>query len=153
MPKDFIEEPFGQPIHDDSRCNNNSIDQDEHGSLYISGYSTSADNGVDSVKRAVILKVDKNDLVSTGELETYLKPIPFTVYPNPFSSETTLHTDHLLQGATLTVYNSHGQVVKELDHLSGNTITLTRDNLPAGLYNIQLTQDDRIIASTKIIIQ
>ncbi len=132
-----------------------SIDQDENGYIYLSGNTTTAEDGTDSgLNRAVILKVNKDCMVSTGEMVTSKESISFTVYPNPFSSETTLLlSDHLLQAATLTVYNSSGQAVKELNNLSDKTITLNRDDLPAGLFFIQLTQEHSIIASAKIIIQ
>ncbi|MBI4931356.1 MAG: T9SS type A sorting domain-containing protein [Bacteroidetes bacterium] len=61
------------------------------------------------------------------------------LFPNPFSSQTTLHTDNYLTNATLTVYNSFGQVVKQIKNINGQTVTLTRDNLPSGLYFIRLS--------------
>lgn len=96
--------------------------------------------------------MNKDCPVVTAVTETNARQILFTVYPNPFSSETTLHTDLLLRAATLTVYNSYGQAVKELANLSGKAITLTRDNLHAGLFFVQLTQENRIIGSAKIVI-
>jgi len=48
----------------------------------------------------------------------------FLLYPNPFSSSTTLRTDIFLKNATLTVYNSYGQTVKQIKNISGQTVTL-----------------------------
>jgi hypothetical protein len=75
-----------------------------------------------------------------------------TVYPNPFSSVTTLQTETFLKDATLSVYNSSGQTVKQINNISGQTITLHRDNLSGGLYFIQLKQSNKIIKVEKIII-
>lgn len=75
-----------------------------------------------------------------------------SIYPNPFSSLTTLHTDNLFKNATLTVYNSFGQQVKQLKNIFGQTITLHRDNLPSGLYLLRLTQDSKVIATEKLLI-
>ena len=36
------------------------------------------------------------------------------IYPNPFSTQTTLQTDQQLENATLTLYNSLGQTVKKI---------------------------------------
>ena len=80
------------------------------------------------------------------------QPSVISVYPNPFSTLTTFQSNNLFKNATLTVYNLYGQQVKQINNLSGQTITLHRDNLPSGLYFIYLTEDNTIIASNKIII-
>jgi len=74
------------------------------------------------------------------------------VYPNPFSTQTTIYSDILIKDATFTVYNSFGQIVKEIKNISGQTVTLYRDNLPSGLYFIRLTKDNKQIETKKIII-
>ncbi len=75
-----------------------------------------------------------------------------SVYPNPFSSQTTLHTGTLLNNATLTVYNSYGQEVRKIEKISGQEIKLQRDDLPGGLYFIRLTQGNQIYATEKLVI-
>ncbi len=74
------------------------------------------------------------------------------IYPNPFSSSTTLRTNNFVHNATLTVYNLYGQQVKQIKNISGQTITLQRDNLPSGLYLIRLTQDNKVITADKLVI-
>lgn len=74
------------------------------------------------------------------------------ISPNPFSTQTTLQTDSLLKNATLTVYNSFGQIEKQIKNISGQTITVHRDNLPSGLYFIWLTQDNKTITTNKLLI-
>lgn len=76
----------------------------------------------------------------------------FDLYPNPFSFSTTLQTDHLLNNANVTVYNSYGQAVKQIKTISRQTITLYREDLPSGLYFIRLTQDNKVVATGKLII-
>lgn len=75
-----------------------------------------------------------------------------TLSPNPFSTQTTLRTDRFFKNASLTVYNSFGQTVKCIDNLTGQTITLTRDNLPSGQYFVRLTQDNKVLAADKLVI-
>ena len=82
-----------------------------------------------------------------------------TVYPNPFSSTTTLsvrtpseQTSEKFKDATLTVYNLFGQQVKEMKNISGQTVTFSRDNLPSGLYFYKLTGNNEIIGTGKLII-
>ena len=74
------------------------------------------------------------------------------VYPNPFSYLTTLHTNKPLINATLNIFNSFGQKVKQIKNISGQTFTLHRDNLQSGLYFLQMTQENKIVATGKLVI-
>ena len=77
------------------------------------------------------------------------------IFPNPFSSATTLQTDKIFKDATLTVYNSFGQTVKQITPITigaGRTIILHRDNLPSGVYFIRVTQDNKTITTDKLMI-
>lgn len=76
----------------------------------------------------------------------------FEIYPNPFSASTTLHSNNSLKNASLTIYNSIGQQVKQINNISGQSIILQRDNLPSGLYFIRLMEVDKSIATDKLII-
>jgi hypothetical protein len=76
----------------------------------------------------------------------------FLIYPNPLSSESTIKTSKDMKDASLTIYNSCGQQVKQIKNISGNTIILHRDNLPSGFYFLSLTNDNRIITTEKLII-
>ena len=80
------------------------------------------------------------------------KQIKLEVYPNPFSSSSTLQTNKTLKGVTLTVYNLYGQQVKQIENIFGKTIIFYRENLSNGLYFIQLTQEHKIIATDKLVI-
>ncbi|MBI2279725.1 MAG: T9SS type A sorting domain-containing protein [Bacteroidetes bacterium] len=74
------------------------------------------------------------------------------IFPNPFSFRVTLWIDKVLKDATLILYNSFGQQVRQVNNVSGQTVTLHRDNLPSGLYYIQLKQGNQTIATHKLII-
>ncbi len=86
--------------------------------------------------------------VSVPELITHDQ---INIFPNPFSSETTLHTDKALKNATLTIYNCFGETVKQLKNISGQTLTLSRDNFPNGMYFIRLTEENKIYTDKLII--
>ncbi len=60
----------------------------------------------------------------------------FSIFPNPFISSTTIQTKGILKNAALTICNSYGQTVKQVNNISGQTCSLYRDNLPRGLYFI-----------------
>ncbi len=74
------------------------------------------------------------------------------IYPNPFCLTTTLQVNEDLKNATLIVYNSFGQQVKQIKNISGQTVTFHRENLVSGLYFIQLTQDNKVISSNNLVI-
>jgi agmatine deiminase len=74
------------------------------------------------------------------------------VFPNPFSSQTTLQIDVPLHNATVILENCFGQTAIQIKNISVQTVTLSRDNLPSGLYFVRLTQDNKVIATTKLVI-
>ncbi len=74
------------------------------------------------------------------------------IFPNPFSMQTILQVNKNFGNSTLTVYNSYGQAVKQIENLSGSTITFYRDNLPVGVYFARLTQNGNIIMVDKLLI-
>jgi PKD repeat protein len=75
-----------------------------------------------------------------------------SIFPNPISSQATIRATSYLINTTLTVYNSFGQEVKQIKNISGETISFSRENLPCGLFFLRLTQDNKTIASDKIVI-
>lgn len=76
----------------------------------------------------------------------------FSIYPNPLTSSTTLQTTGDLKNTSLTIFNSCGQTIKQINNLSGHTLTISRNDLPAGLYFMQLTKEQNIIVVEKLII-
>jgi len=76
----------------------------------------------------------------------------FSIFPNPFSAQTTLQIDKGFKNATLSVYNSFGQQVKKIENISGQTVTLNRDKLTSGVYFFRLLQDDIILRTGKLIL-
>ncbi|MBI4932010.1 MAG: T9SS type A sorting domain-containing protein [Bacteroidetes bacterium] len=98
---------------------------------------------------------------NTG-ISEYNSSFTISINPNPFSTQTTLQIDPVgnlsngagipLHNATLTIYNSFGQAVKQIKNISGQTVTLTRDNLPGGLYFFRITQDNKTITTDKLVI-
>ena len=109
--------------------------KDSSGTLFSSGYN--------SVMGCNVIYEGLNEINSENKINCY---------PNPFSTQTTLQTDKFFKEATISVYNSFGQIVKQIKNISGQTITLQRDNLPSGLYFLQLTQDNKIFATDKLVI-
>lgn len=73
-------------------------------------------------------------------------------YPNPFITELTIQNDKGFQDLTLKMYNSVGQMVREVNDLKGQKITLRRENLANGLYLVQLFDKGKLLKSNKLLI-
>lgn len=76
----------------------------------------------------------------------------FTIFPNPFSTQTTLQTTKFLNNGTLKVYNSMGQEVAQLNNIVGQSISFNRGHLVSGLYVIRITENNKLIGVKKLII-
>lgn len=75
-----------------------------------------------------------------------------TASPNPFAIQTVFKSQTELNNASFTLYNAAGQQVKQLNNISGNSFTLYRENLAAGLYYFQFLQDKQTPVAGKLII-
>lgn len=74
-------------------------------------------------------------------------------FPNPFSTYTTIYSDSYLKNATITVYNLYGQEVNQLNNISGQSVSLPRNNLVAGIYFVRVIEDNKLTATAKVIIK
>ena len=88
--------------------------------------------------------------VFVPEIES--KNLGIEIFPNPFSTTTTIKINGSMNFTDLTIYNSFGQQVKQIKNISRQTIVLHRDNMPSGIYLLQLTRDNEILTTDKIII-
>lgn len=93
-----------------------------------------------------------NNDFNTSIIKTDNENSVIKIYPNPFSTQITLETDILLKNATIIIYNSYGQVVNEIKNINEQTVSIYRNNIPSGLYFIQLAQDNKIIKTEKLVI-
>jgi Secretion system C-terminal sorting domain len=88
----------------------------------------------------------------TSVHENKLAASSLIISPNPFFTRVTLQAENPFYNATLMVCNYFGQTVKQIKNISGQTVTFSRDNLPSGLYFIRLMQDNKLIATEKLVI-
>jgi pimeloyl-ACP methyl ester carboxylesterase len=108
----------------------------------------------DSLTMSATISHRQNQAIgcATGITNVNFTANTFTISPNPFSKQTTLQTSHPIHNGTLTVYNCFGQKVREMKNISGNTITLSREQMPSGFYYLRLTEDNKQTETKKIII-
>jgi len=92
-----------------------------------------------------------NRLCTLGVDET-VSPFSYAIFPNPFSASTTIRPEKTFSNATLVVFNTFGQVVKTVNHISGPAYTLQRENLPAGIYLIQMQEHNTVLLKEKLVV-
>ncbi|HQB74847.1 MAG TPA: T9SS type A sorting domain-containing protein [Bacteroidales bacterium] len=114
--------------------------QDYH-IVYLEKHACQSLNPKDTIIN-LLTSIDENMSHTLGHLQ---------IFPNPFSTQTTLQSNFPLTNATLTVYNSCGQTVKQIKNISGQTVTFSRDNLASGLYFVRLTEGNKIFTDKLII--
>ena len=112
--------------------------------------TTTLTNASFSYHDIFVAKLDSTGAVGITETNNFLNTT--NIFPNPFSTQTTLKTDNLLKNATLTVYNLYGQTVKEIKNILRQTVIISRDNLASGLYFVRLTENNKTLAVDKLVI-
>ncbi|MBK7233776.1 MAG: T9SS type A sorting domain-containing protein [Saprospiraceae bacterium] len=93
-----------------------------------------------------------HNTISTGINTTADQTTEINIIPNPFSLYTSLQAEHNFNNAILTVYNSYGLEVKQIKNISGNSMTLHRNELQSGLYILYLTEENKVLAVNKLVI-
>jgi Secretion system C-terminal sorting domain len=86
--------------------------------------------------------------VEDGSISTEMR-----LFPNPFSNSTTLQTSRPLSNATLTIYNSLGQIADERKNIFGNSIEFNRENLSAGFYYMRLSEGHKTYVMEELVIE
>jgi len=75
-------------------------------------------------------------------------------YPNPFNVYTTIEFENSKKEKyTLTIYNSIGQLERQISNISNGQTRIERKSLANGLYIFQLRTDNEIIGNRKLIIK
>lgn len=109
-------------------------------------------NGVNIYNFGLAGGLTATDCMSLGiETESHLtKKINFT--PNPFQTELIISTKTSLKDCTLKMYNSIGQIVKQINNINSQEIILKRESLNCGLYLIEIFEKEKLVTSNKVLI-
>ncbi len=98
----------------------------------------------------IIIKTDNKGTIGLTEQDLSAS---FIFYPNPFSQSATLkfenqeHEEHELK-----IFDSRGNLVREVQHIITSKVKIEKNNLSNGLYYFQLLTAKKVKASGKIII-
>lgn len=88
-------------------------------------------------------------LGSANAIKEYAIPTA-AIYPNPFSTNTTIETNIELTDATITLYNHMGQMVRTYKNASGTSFQINRDGLNAGSYSITYHKNGKLLGIGKV---
>lgn len=93
--------------------------------------------------------------VTTGIKNVIKNTALFSVYPNPFVSETTISFNTELKNAELKIFNTLGQEIKQQNSKLQNVkrITIKRNDLISGLYFYTIKEENRPVATGKLIVE
>ena len=88
----------------------------------------------------------------TVGVEEYKSPDMITIYPNPFNIQTKISLNNAVKNGTLKIIDMLGKDVRNTS-FSGNSVSIQRDNLEAGVYFMQVIADQHLIGTQKVVIQ
>jgi len=72
-------------------------------------------------------------------------------YPNPLETQSILQIETEIRDATLIISNVFGQTVRRIDKLNGNQFIIDRGNLTSGVYFLKIKNNNKQVASIKMI--
>ena len=81
----------------------------------------------------------------------------FSITPNPFTQETKINYDlkNIPSKVLCLVYDLQGKIIKKINvpaNSNKGSLTLTKDNLPAGVYFISFSTNDHEIQMERVIL-
>ena len=78
----------------------------------------------------------------------------FNIYPNPFSTNTTIEFENKNgENRTLAIYNSTGALVRKIDNITNGSVRIERENLQSGMYFLQIMNNAKRVGAGKIIVE
>jgi hypothetical protein len=107
---------------------------------------------ISAINDALILhkaEIEKSIVNSTGNT---INPENIFIYPVPFKNEINIRLDDRINNCRIKIYNILGTVVfSEQFNPAGKEVLKLEQNLPEGIYIVQVEADSKIITTRKII--
>ncbi len=138
-----------------------AINVNANGNIHILGYFSgtksvfnttsllTCDSSAAGADQAFIAKISSGEVVGLTELTTNDN---LSFFPNPAVDETVFRSYKPLSKAEMFIYNSIGQLIKNVTDISGTEYKLDLGNLARGVYFVSLKQDNKILRSGKLIL-
>ncbi len=134
----------------------NALTCDAVGNVYLTGIfqsgeitftSTTLTNSGFSTNDLFLSKIGATVSTTGGMLENSL-----TVYPNPFTDYIIVEMDQVVPNMTLTLTNLEGQIVFYKPDFSGIQLLIDRNNIPSGIYFLNVSKGIETLAVKKVVI-
>ena len=125
------------------------------GSVSTLGLSLSDVMLISSDETVSAVNLSADSVVVTGiDRNTGFDEFLIGIYPNPFSTTTTVTVDGLdaHSNASLEMYTLLGEHVKSLYGSEGNKFVIDRDQLPCGIYFFNIKVENRLIGTGKLVV-
>jgi len=108
------------------------------GVIYTVGLYTVGQNGCSDTLHQHIFITPSTTLSARGQ-----RPALANAHPNPFSNHFVIQFDSNAEPATVTLFNSTGQMVWMQEGVANGQALIARNNLPAGLYYFSIRSASR----------
>ncbi|MES2589153.1 MAG: T9SS type A sorting domain-containing protein [Bacteroidota bacterium] len=99
----------------------------------------------------IVTNTTVNEYVQTNSISENESKL-MNIFPNPFSSSTTIIFKNSLQHADLTLYTIFGQKVRTISDFSGDKLKLNRENLASGVYYLSLENENNSVETVKLVV-
>ena len=101
-----------------------------HDGFYLNGMHArwGLNNSIEGTKTCGVLNIEQD----VNTLNT------FSIYPNPFNEKTTINLGKFYPETTILIYNSVGQIVRNLPVKNTQIVDLYKKDLSSGIYYIQV---------------
>lgn len=96
-------------------------------------------------------EIRKRELFTSGITNTYIDNT-ISIYPNPFISESTIYFGEQQKNTTIRIIDLLGKEIKTIN-FTGTQLTINKGEMQAGVYCVQITDENKKVISRKIIIQ
>jgi hypothetical protein len=104
--------------------------------------------------------VNLNNCIDTSVCTTFTKlsldvvhkKYKLSVFPNPMHSELTIMSNKPLNAATIKLFNASGQLVKQVESISGFMATIQRGNLASGQYHLTISESNNQLLENSLLI-
>lgn len=127
-----------------------SIDQTSDGGYVMLGYTIETIPTVD----VDFFMVKTDGLGVVAVVEYAIPTVQVRAYPNPFTELVTIELINAeRQDLTFVLFDETGRVVREIQQLPSDRVTIQRKNLSSGTYLFQFRNSEQLIATGKLIVE
>jgi len=134
-----------------------SVSQTKDGGFLMPGIGSAYNNEKQPFGDALLVKTDSNGNISksvaTGISQniSMVSNANITVYPNPFSAQTTIDILNAnLRNALLSIYDMNGNEVRHIENINSGIINIDRKSLISGMYFYRLVNNGQMIGTGKL---